>query len=152
LARIRAHRTGHRPRRPHRPRPRTALLALASCATAAVTATALWPDPGPPGHPAHVRVFNAERGCQDRTDRDLQCSLGLAVDPTRPYTAGNVVPTRVWHNDTLDADCQLPTGLPVINEEDLTSTLWYRIHLPGPTTAWLPAVRTRDRPALLRCP
>ncbi|MFJ6620706.1 serine/threonine-protein kinase [Kitasatospora sp. NPDC091335] len=152
LARIRAHRPGPHPRRPRRPRPRTALLALASCATAAVTATALWPDPGPPGRPAHVRVFNAERGCQDRTDRDPQCSLGLAVDPTRPYTAGNVVPTRVWHNDTLDADCQLPTGLPVINEEDLTSTLWYRIHLPGPTTAWLPAVRTRDRPALLRCP
>lgn len=156
LARIRAHRPDRRPRRPRRPhprpRPRTALLALASCATVAVTATALWPHPGPSGQPARVRVFNAERGCQDRTDRDPQCSLGLAVDPLRPYTADNVVQVRVWHNDTLDADCQLPTGLPVINEEDLTSTLWYRIRLPGPTTAWLPAVRTRDRPALLRCP
>ncbi|MFJ7280414.1 serine/threonine-protein kinase [Kitasatospora sp. NPDC098663] len=171
LARIRAHhadrpdssdRPGQRPRRTlrplrlrrryPRPRPRTALLALASCATVAATVTALWPHPGPSGQPAHVRVFNAERGCQDRTDRDPQCSLGLAVDPLRPYTADNVVPVRVWHDDTLDVDCQLPTGLPVINEEDLTSTLWYRIRLPGPTTAWLPAVRTRDRPALLRCP
>ncbi|MFE4393294.1 MULTISPECIES: serine/threonine-protein kinase [Streptomycetaceae] len=148
LARIRADRGPRRPRRPS-----TALLAIASCATAAVTATALWPHPEPPpGQPAHVRVFNAERGCQDRTDRDPQCSLGLAVDPLRPYTADNVGPVRVWHNDTLDADCQLPTGLPVINEEDLTSTLWYRIRLPGHTPAWLPAVRTRDRPALLRCP
>ncbi|MFI6845167.1 serine/threonine-protein kinase [Kitasatospora sp. NPDC050467] len=147
LARIRARRPGRR----HRgPRPRTALLALATCATAA--ATALWPNPGPAAHPARIRVFNAERGCQDRTDRDPQCSLGLAVDPLRPYTAENVVPTRVWHDDTLDADCQLPTGLPVIDEEDRTSTLWYRIHLPGPITAWLPAVRTRDRPTLLHCP
>ncbi|MFE4977573.1 serine/threonine-protein kinase [Kitasatospora sp. NPDC056651] len=153
LGRIRAHRSGRRPRCPRlRPRPRTALVALASCATAVVTVTALWPHPGPPGQPAHVRVFNAERGCQERTDRDPGCSLGLAVDPLRPYTADNTVPVRVWHNDTLDADCQLPTGLPVINEEDATSTLWYRVRLPGPTTAWLPAVRTRDRPDLHRCP
>ncbi|MFE7588965.1 serine/threonine-protein kinase [Kitasatospora sp. NPDC057512] len=149
LARIHADRSDRRPRRPF---PRTALLALASCATAAVTATALWPHPAPAEQPAHVRVFNAERGCQDRTDRDPQCSLGLAVDPLRPYTADNVGPVRVWDNDTLDADCQLPTGLPVINEEDLSSTLWYRVRLPGHTPAWLPAVRTRDRPALLRCP
>ncbi|KJS58341.1 serine/threonine-protein kinase [Streptomyces rubellomurinus] len=150
LARIRAHQAGHRPRR-RRPRPRTALVALAACASAAVTA-ALWPDPGPAAHPSRVRVFNAERSCQDRADRDPRCSLGLAVDPLRPYTADNVVPTRVWHGDLLDADCQLPAGLPVIDEEDRTSTLWYRVHLPGPTTAWLPAVRTKDRPTLLRCP
>ncbi|MFG3228008.1 serine/threonine-protein kinase [Kitasatospora sp. NPDC048194] len=151
LARIRAHRSGRRFRRA-RPRPRTALLALATCATAAVTAAALWPDPGPPPQSARIRVFNAERGCQQRTDRDPVCSLGLAVDPLRPYTADNVVPTRVWHDDTLDADCQLPTGLPIIDEEDRTSTLWYRVRLPGPATAWLPAVRTRDRPALQLCP
>ncbi|GAA2808407.1 serine/threonine-protein kinase [Kitasatospora sp. CM 4170] len=150
LARIRAHRSG---RRSHRPRPRTALLALAGCAAAAaVTAAVFWPHPGPADHPTRVRVFNAERGCQDRTDRDPRCSLGLAVDPLRPYTAENVIPTRVWHDDLLDADCQLPTGLPVIDEEDRTSTLWYRVHLPGPTTAWLPAVRTKDRPTLVRCP
>ncbi|MFF1797527.1 serine/threonine-protein kinase [Kitasatospora sp. NPDC058263] len=149
LARVRAHRSGRRPRRP---RPRTALLALATCATAAVTAAALWPHPRPAAHPSQIRVFNAERGCQDRTDRDPQCSLGLAVDPRHPYTAENVVPTRVWHDDVLDVDCQLSTGLPVIDEEDRTSTLWYRIRLPGPTTGWLPAVRTRDRPVLLPCP
>ncbi|MFE6051460.1 serine/threonine-protein kinase [Kitasatospora sp. NPDC056446] len=149
LARIRAHRAGRRHRRR---RPRAALLALAGCATAAVAATALWPHPDASGHPYRIRVFNAERGCQDRTDRDPQCSLGLAADPLRPYTAGNVIATRVWHGDTLDVDCQLPTGLPVIDEEDRTSTLWYRIRLPGPATAWLPAVRTRDRPAVVRCP
>ncbi|MFJ8628999.1 serine/threonine-protein kinase [Kitasatospora sp. NPDC093550] len=168
LARIRAHQSGrsHQPGRtlrtprpalrrgPRRPRPRAALLTLAGCATAvaAATAAALWPSPGPAAHPARVRVFNAERGCQDRTDRDPRCSLGLAVDPLRPYTAENVVPVRVWHDDTLDADCQLPTGLPIIDEEDRTSTLWYRVHLPDRTTAWLPAVRTRDRPELVRCP
>ncbi|MER5637922.1 serine/threonine-protein kinase [Kitasatospora sp. NPDC002227] len=148
LARIRAHRAGRRLRRP---RPRTALLALAACAAVVGTA-ALWLDHEPAEHPATIRVFNAERGCQDRTDRDPQCSLGLAVDPLRPYTADNVVPTRVWNGDALDADCELPAGLPVIDEEDLTSTLWYRVRLPGPTTAWLPAVRTKDRPALRRCP
>ncbi|MFE5585916.1 serine/threonine-protein kinase [Kitasatospora sp. NPDC056531] len=152
LARIGAHQSGRRPRRPRRPRPRTALLALATCATAAATAAALWPHPDPPAHSARIRVFNAERDCQDRTDRDPECSLGLAVDPQRPYTAGNVIPTRVWNDDTLDADCQLPTGLPIINEEDVSSTIWYRVHLPGPTTAWLPAVRTKDRPGLARCP
>ncbi|MFJ9844836.1 serine/threonine-protein kinase [Kitasatospora sp. NPDC101155] len=152
LSRIRAHQSGRRPHRPRRPRPRTALLALATCATAAATAAALWPQPEPPGHFVRIKVFNAEHGCQGRTDRDPECSLGLAVDPQRPYTAGNVVTTRVWNDDTLDADCQLPTGLPIINEEDISSTIWYRVHLPGPTTAWLPAVRTKDRPSLARCP
>lgn len=105
--------------------------------------------------PAPVSVFNAERGCQGRKDRDRQCSLGLAVDPLRPYTAQNVVPTRVWHGDVLEAECRLPDGLPVIDEEDRTSTVWFRIRLPrggAPGTAWLPAVRTKDRPALPRCP
>lgn len=102
-----------------------------------------------------VRVFNAERGCQDRADRDRQCSLGLAIDPMRPYAAGNVVPTRVWHGDVLTADCRLPDGQPVIDEEDLQSTLWFRVRLPRGSAypvAWLPAVRTKDRPALPGCP
>ncbi|MFJ1704936.1 serine/threonine-protein kinase [Kitasatospora sp. NPDC088346] len=151
LARIHAHRAGRRPRRP---RPRTALLAvtLALCAVAAVAAvTVLRTHLGAAAHPARIRVFNAERSCQERTDRDPRCSLGLAVDPLRPYTAGNVVPVRVWHDDTLEADCQLPSGLPVIDEEDRTSTVWYRVRLPGAVTAWLPAVRTRDRPTLTDC-
>ncbi|MGW0191017.1 serine/threonine-protein kinase [Streptomyces sp. NPDC003362] len=104
---------------------------------------------------ATVRVFNAERGCQERVDRDRQCSLGLAIDPAQPYTAENVVPTRVWHGDVLTADCELPDGQPIIDEADQRSTHWYRVHLPpgsAPPTAWLPAVRTRERPSLPECP
>jgi hypothetical protein len=100
-------------------------------------------------------VFNAERGCQDRADRDPQCSLGLAIDPVRPYTAENVVPTRVWHGDVLDVDCQIPKGQSIIDEEDLESTRWFRVRVPHAdkqATAWLPAVRTKDRPAVPRCP
>ncbi|MFF5973625.1 serine/threonine-protein kinase [Streptomyces sp. NPDC012769] len=156
LARIRAHESGRRRRRPL-PRLRTAVLALTACAAAAGGA-ALWSYTGgrTDGEgPGTVRVFNAERGCQDRTDRDRQCSLGLAIDPRQPYTADNVVPTRVWHGDLLDADCHLPDGQPIIDEEDLRSTVWFRVRLPRadaePATAWLPAVRTRDRPELPRC-
>ncbi|MGW2377810.1 MULTISPECIES: serine/threonine-protein kinase [Kitasatospora] len=153
LARIRAHQAGRRPRRRSRARVRAGLLALAACAAATATVSALWPHSDRTGHAGRIRVFNAERSCQDRTDRDPGCSLGLAIDPRRPYTAENVVPTRVWHDDTLDADCQLATGLPIIDEEDRTSTLWYRVRLPGPAaTAWLPAVRTKDRPTLADCP
>nr|WP_240495406.1 serine/threonine-protein kinase [Streptomyces showdoensis] len=135
-----------------------ALLAVAVCA-AAGGALRWYAGGGAGGRdgegPAPLRVFNAERGCQGRTDRDRQCSLGLAIDPLRPYTARNVVPDRVWHGDVLEAECRLPDGLPVIDEEDRTSTVWFRIRLPregGDVTAWLPAVRTKDRPALPRCP
>ncbi|MEI7032203.1 serine/threonine-protein kinase [Streptomyces pratensis] len=102
-----------------------------------------------------VRVFNAEQDCRARAGRELRCSLGLAVDPLLPYTAENVVSTRVWHGDLLTADCQLPDGLPIVDEEDLRSARWYRVHLPHGSarpTAWLPAVRTKDRPPLPRCP
>ncbi|MFD8147143.1 serine/threonine-protein kinase [Streptomyces sp. NPDC059708] len=143
-------------------RHRAALVAAATCGAAAA---ALWSSTGgevaaaPPSGsreaPLAVRVFNAERACQDRADRDPRCSLGLAVDPMRPYAAGNVVPTRVWHADVLDADCELAHGEPVIDESDFRSTLWYRVRLPGGgprAGAWLPAVRTKDRPALPSCP
>ncbi|MEU3408678.1 serine/threonine-protein kinase [Streptomyces sp. NPDC006670] len=138
---------------------------LLAAATWGAAAAALWSASGgevaaaPPGGereaPLPVRVFNAERACQDRADREPRCSLGLAVDPARPYTAGNVVPTRVWHADVLDADCALARGEPVIDESDFRSTLWYRVRLPDGApraSAWLPAVRTRDRPALPPCP
>ncbi|MFF5860848.1 serine/threonine-protein kinase [Streptomyces sp. NPDC012751] len=160
LERVRAHESGRPARRRIRPRP--ALLAVAVCAAAGA---ALWsytggdgsrggPVPGAAEGPARNRVFNAEGGCQGRADRDRQCSLGLAVDPFRPYTAENVVPTRVWHGDVLEAECQLPDGQVIIDEEDHGSTLWFRIRVPRavPTvTAWLPAVRTKDHPALPRC-
>ncbi|MFD0369850.1 serine/threonine-protein kinase [Streptomyces sp. NPDC059071] len=152
LARIAARTPG--PPRTRRLLRRSALLALAVCAAAGA---ALWSYAGPDGAgegPARVRVFNAERGCQERTDRAPECSLGLAIDPLRPYTAENVVPTRVWHGDLLDADCQLPEGQPIIDEDDRRSSVWLRIRLPRAdtaATAWLPAVRTRDHPALPRC-
>ncbi|MFD4370883.1 serine/threonine-protein kinase [Streptomyces sp. NPDC058486] len=137
-----------------RVRTRVAVLAAALCGAGA----ALYSDTAGHGVAAPagaIRVFNAERGCQERSDRDPQCSLGLAVDPHRPYTAENVVRTRVWHGDPLTADCQVPDGQPIVDEEDLRSTHWFRVRLPRgsvPPEAWLPAVRTRDRPPLPRCP
>ncbi|MFD9335464.1 serine/threonine-protein kinase [Streptomyces sp. NPDC060028] len=134
-----------------------ALAALAVCAAAA----AVWSYGAVRGtgtaaevtHP--IRVFNAEQRCRDRTDRDPQCSLGLAVDPMRSYTADNVVPTRVWHGDLLAVDCRLAQGVPVIDESDTVSTEWFRVRLPlgsTPSVAWLPAVRTKDRPSVPGCP
>ncbi|MFE2880258.1 serine/threonine-protein kinase [Streptomyces roseus] len=148
---------------------RTALLALAACGA---VASAIWWYAGHPAReavgvarvgtaepPLRLRVFNAERACQDRTDRDPRCSLGLAIDPMRPYTAGNVVPARVWHADVLDADCQLLRGEVVVDESDTRSTHWFRVRLPSAdpaaardAIAWLPAVRTKDRPPLPSCP
>ncbi|MGW6834459.1 serine/threonine-protein kinase [Streptomyces sp. NPDC054949] len=145
-----------------RGRARAAVLATAFCAMAGGT---LWSDAAraissaPPGATsagvAAIRVFNEEMGCRERLDRDPQCSLGLAVDPLRQYTADNVVPTRVWHGDVLSADCQLSQGSSVIDEASRRSTRWFHVRLPrGSTTptAWLPAVRTKDRPALPGCP
>ncbi|MFZ3468191.1 serine/threonine-protein kinase [Streptomyces sp. 4.24] len=143
-------------------RARAAILTTALCG---VAGTALWSDAarasssvrdGREGAAAGtIRVFNAEKGCQERADRDPQCSLGLAIDPMRPYAADNVVPTRVWHGDVLAADCQLPDGRPIVDEADLQSTRWFHVRLPAgstPPTAWLPAVRTKDRPELPGCP
>ncbi|WP_348652311.1 hypothetical protein [Streptomyces sp. Isolate_45] len=99
-------------------------------------------------------MFNAEKGCQERADRDPQCGLGLAIDPMRQYTADNVVLSRVWHGDVLAVDCQLPNGRVVIDEADPQSTRWFNVRLPPgstPPTAWLPVVRTKDRPALQGC-
>ncbi|MFK0215673.1 MULTISPECIES: serine/threonine-protein kinase [unclassified Streptomyces] len=137
-------------------RARAAVLAAVLCGTAgALGSDTVRAGASDPAGRAAVTVFNAERGCQDRADRDRQCSLGLAIDPLRPYAVGNVVPTRVWHGDSLTADCRLPDGQPVIDEEDRTSTLWFRVRLAHGSrypTAWLPAVRTKDRPALPPCP
>ncbi|MEU9255456.1 protein kinase [Streptomyces sp. NPDC048270] len=157
LERIRAAAV-HPGRRPPRPRFRTGLLATLLALTASsTTAAALWwprDEDGSAQGRAAVRVYNAERECQGREDRALLCSLGLAKDPRRPYTAENVVATRVWHGDVLEAECRLRDGRPIIDEADLHSTVWFRIRLPGPdaeSTAWLPAVRTRDRPELPGC-
>ncbi|MCF3102114.1 serine/threonine protein kinase [Streptomyces roseoverticillatus] len=160
-----------RRRRSRRGRTRAALAAVAVCTVGA----AIWPyavgdgasgasgksgTPGPTGAAAaeatgRLRVFNAEQSCRDRTDRDPQCSLGLAIDPRRPYTIDNVVPTRVWHGDELTVDCLLPQGIPIIDEADALSAVWYRVRLPRGSArpaAWLPAVRTKDHPRVRECP
>ncbi|MFJ8667372.1 serine/threonine-protein kinase [Streptomyces sp. NPDC093600] len=143
-------------------RARAAVLATALCGIAGATLCSdavRAPSAAPPGGaaattPGAVRVYNAERGCRERADRNPRCSLGLAIDPERPYTAENVVPTRVWHGDVLTADCQVPAGEPIIDEEDRRSTRWFRVRLPAgsePPTAWLPAVRSDEHPALPEC-
>ncbi|MEW2576276.1 serine/threonine-protein kinase [Streptomyces syringium] len=162
-------------RRPadRRGRTRAALVALAVCAAlaggwwyAARDGGSASPA-GTGGHAAtasadtesgaagRVRVFNSEPSCGDRKDRNPECSLGLAIDPLRPYTIDNVVPTRVWHGDVLAVDCQLPKGVPIVDEVGTWSAQWFRVRLRSGstrTTAWLPAVRTKDRPAVPQCP
>ncbi|MGW2253266.1 serine/threonine-protein kinase [Kitasatospora sp. NPDC001660] len=157
LARIRAHRAGaRRGRRRLVPAGLAAAAVLAGGAAVAGTVAAGWTHAGvssPAG--GHVRVYNADPGCQARADRDPQCSLGLAIDPREPYLAGNVVATRVWHGDVLDAECQELHGVPIVDEMGTQSPRWFRVRLPqgpGPSTAWLPAVRTLDRPELPPCP
>ncbi|KOU66353.1 serine/threonine-protein kinase [Streptomyces virginiae] len=170
LARIRAARqetpvtrTAPGAGRRHGGRARAAVLATALCGIAGaalcadgVRAAGSYAPPGRTGvATGAVRVFNAERGCQERAERDPQCSLGLAIDPRKPYAAQNVVATRVWHGDVLAAECELADGRPIIDEEDRQSTRWFRVRLPAgsaPSAAWLPAVRTKDRPSLPGCP
>ncbi|NML55265.1 serine/threonine protein kinase [Streptomyces sp. R302] len=155
LARIAARRPDGpgAPRRAFRRGTRAAVLAAVLCGTgAALCADTTGHGPGAPA--GTVRVFNAERGCQERADRDRHCSLGLAIDPHRPYTAENVVRTRVWHGDLLTVDCRVDDGQPIVDEEDTRSTRWFRVrlsHASVPPDAWLPAVRTRDSPALPAC-
>lgn len=104
-------------------------------------------------HFVSVHVFNVERGCQQRKDHIPACGLGLARDPRHKYDADNVVPHRVWHNDTLIADCVLYDGDRVSDETGVATTRWFRVRLndvPG-GHAWLPAVRSHDSPELPRC-
>ncbi|MFE0043750.1 serine/threonine-protein kinase [Streptomyces albireticuli] len=145
-----------------RRRTRAALAAVAVCAVgvAVWTYTGRIGASGTPGTPpagaeGRIRVFNAEGGCRDRTDRNPGCSLGLAIDPRRPYTIDNVVPHRVWHGDELTVDCRLSQGIAILDEADTQSAAWYRVRLPRGAprpTAWLPAVRTKDRPPVPECP
>ncbi|MEU7280112.1 serine/threonine-protein kinase [Streptomyces sp. NPDC045431] len=135
-------------------RARAAVLATALCGIAGATLSSDEAPVGSAAPPGTIRVYNAERDCRERADRHPRCSLGLAIDPARPYTAENVVPTRVWHGDVLTADCQVPDAEPIIDEEDQRSTRWFRVRLPSgsqPPTGWLPAVRTKERPALPEC-
>ncbi|WP_414166628.1 serine/threonine-protein kinase [Streptoverticillium reticulum] len=149
---------GRRYRLPH-----AALMAAAVCGVAVASWSYAAHD-SEAGAPAaataaeavgRIRVFNTEQACKDRTDRVPDCSLGLAIDPLHPYTVDNVVPTRVWHGDVLAADCRFPQGVPIVDEAGRWSAQWFRVRLPhgsAQPTAWLPAVRTKDRPALPECP
>ncbi|WP_405811862.1 serine/threonine protein kinase [Streptomyces sp. NBC_01520] len=159
LARIAAHQEAPGAARRRGGRARAAVLATALCGIAgaalcsdAIRATSATP-PGPAG--VTIQVYNAERACRERADRAPRCSLGLAIDPRRPYTAENVVPSRVWHGDVLTADCEVLDGEPIIDEEDRRSTRWFHVRLPTeapPSTAWIPAVRTEERAVLPECP
>ncbi|MGC5533961.1 serine/threonine-protein kinase [Streptomyces sp. SR-10] len=161
LVRIAAHReasgAGRRGARARAAVLATALYGIAGATLSSDAVRAV--PPAPPDRagaapPRTVQVYNAERDCRGRADRDPRCSLGLAIDPVRPYTAENVVPTRVWHGDVLGTDCQVPDGETIIDEEDRRSTRWFRVRLssgPEPRTAWLPAVRAKERPALPEC-
>ncbi|MFJ8854218.1 serine/threonine-protein kinase [Streptomyces sp. NPDC102437] len=172
LARITARSPATRPAR-RRWRSRAALVTVAVCSVAAtvwshaVGAVGDGASGARSGPPARLRVFNADDGCRVRTDRNPQCSLGLAIDPLQPYTVDNVVPVRVWHGDVLAVDCRLARGIPIIDESDASSTEWYRVRLPAGSTAssapassaasavtiaWLPAVRTADHPQVPDCP
>ncbi|MFD9568488.1 serine/threonine-protein kinase [Streptomyces sp. NPDC059982] len=151
-----------RPPAPRRRKARAALAAGAACGAAA----GLWSYAGPGGPsggesgtgaqaPGRIRVFNAEKSCREPGAREPQCSLGLAVDPLKAYAPDNVIPTRVWHGEVLAVDCLLPRGMPIVDESDAVSLEWYRVRLPEGSdraTAWLPAVRTKDRPAVPECP
>ncbi|WP_211359845.1 serine/threonine-protein kinase [Actinocorallia herbida] len=150
-----ARRTPRRRRIRPRGRARAALLAVALCATAGAALSGGTPRDDPARPTGDLTVFNADRTCRSRPAREPQCSLGLAIDPMAPYTPANVVPIRVWHGDPLTAECRLPHGLPIVDEDGHRSTQWFRVHLPTgstPPTAWLPAVRTRTHPSLPDCP
>ncbi|WP_455353153.1 serine/threonine-protein kinase [Streptomyces sp. SYSU K217416] len=121
----------------------------------------------PAGPRAQVTVFNVEPQCAAAKTREPKCSMGLARDPLVQYTIDNVVPTRVWHGDVLTTDCSLPSGQPVTDEVGKKSTHWFRIRLSGrekgadgaqapsaepeESLAWLPGVRTKDRPEIPTC-
>jgi transcriptional regulator with XRE-family HTH domain len=109
--------------------------------------------PYPSGTTAPVHVYNVEGNCKSRADRIPACSMGLAINPRLKYQAGNVVGHRVWHGDTLIADCVLYDGDRVLDETGVGTTRWFRVRLsdvPG-GYAWLPAVRTHDNPTLPTC-
>ncbi|MCB5163270.1 serine/threonine-protein kinase [Streptomyces bambusae] len=99
-----------------------------------------------------IRVYNVEKGCLGNTERLTNCRLGLARDPGKPYEVSNVLDQRVWHGDTLVADCVVYGATRIADEYGVGSTNWYRVKVPGGEGyGWLSAVRTRDVPAVPEC-
>lgn len=100
-------------------------------------------------------VYNAEAPCRENPQRVRTCSMGLALDPRKPYAAGNVSQHRVWQGDRLSADCVLFNGEVVADEYGVSARTWYRVatDVDKDGHAWLPAVRTQsDARALPTCP
>jgi hypothetical protein len=143
---------------------RTWVLALAAAPVLALgTAGVVWaaaersehPAPQPSRIGAPLLVYNAEAPCRENPQRMRTCSMGLALDPRKPYAAGNVSQHRVWNGDQLVADCVLYNGQAVADEYGVTGTTWYRVatDVDQDGHAWLPAVRTQsDAKALPICP
>jgi len=127
----------------------------------AATAAGIWwasADPRTTGGTgtgtAELRVYNVESPCRENPERLRSCSLGLALDPNKPYDAANVSQHRVWHGDKLIASCVLHDATFVADEYGVSSRSWYRVavELEPSGFAWLPAVRTReDLSALVTC-
>ncbi|WP_413758534.1 serine/threonine-protein kinase [Streptomyces sp. MMBL 11-3] len=149
-----------------RPRNRRRVVVMAATGTVLALLGAggawwQWAGPGASSGTAEVRltVYNADDKCRARSDRHPMCSLGLAIKPTEPYVLDNVVQTRVWHGDVLTVECDLERGVPIADEAGARSSRWYRVRLPEAeksaktvrTTAWLPDVRTRSKPAVPAC-
>ncbi|MFG1704793.1 helix-turn-helix domain-containing protein [Nonomuraea sp. M3C6] len=143
-----------------RRRPALATVTVLAATAAIVIASLNFVDDGPDtpvvpdsGATARMRVFNIDERCRNRGDRVPGCSIGLAINPRLNYDAQNVVSHRVWHDETLKADCVLYDGDEVTDEIGTKSTRWYRVQLNDVPRghAWLSGIRTRDNPALPTC-
>ncbi|WP_371502074.1 hypothetical protein OG871_33940 [Kitasatospora sp. NBC_00374] len=158
-ARIRA----PRPVAPAAPRPRRrAVPAIAAAATLALAAAAAlllgtgvlhpqrWhlPDLDSGAAGVTLTVYNAEAACQDL--HTMECSLSLVGNPHAKYSARNVV-GRVWHGETITADCVIADGTLITDEAAVSSTRWYHVTLPDGTAGWLPGVRTRNTAEVPLC-
>jgi len=137
--------------------------AVVAAAVAGVPAALGWWDTGSgggsptavqaPATPVASHVFNIDGNCSERTVRVPTCSMGLARNPKLKYGVGNIVAHRVWHNDALFTDCVVEDGDRVEDETGVGTPRWFRVRLddtPG-GYAWLPAVRTNDRPEVPVC-
>ncbi|MDT0309345.1 hypothetical protein RM780_20620 [Streptomyces sp. DSM 44917] len=135
---------------PPRPSARWPAVALAAVAVAFVAAGTWWwvrpaateQPPAGPGPGLELAVYNAEEPCQEL--RTLECSLGLARDPYAEYAAPENAAGRVWHGDRLEAYCVVADGTPIMDEDGISSTRWYRVRTAGGNEGWLPGVRTRN--------
>jgi hypothetical protein len=103
--------------------------------------------PGATAAPADLRVFNAERACQNL--RTIECSIALRGEPGKK---AGVIVGRVWHGDVVRAECVRSDADQIADESGVTSRRWYRVTVPGArTSGWLPGVRTRNTREIPEC-